>query len=213
MKGIFVKSKEVGTGNIPDAPSKPTDSTFNRVDAKLRTENNLVGFSVTRSTRQQGPNGDTYTVVYQNSRGDTSTFQVVVFPNGQIYMTSRSIQQVVSPGGYDPNNDPTYWGPPSGQTVVDDMPPPNATMAQVYNSKSFQACFKALTQISVYASAQIQGVSWSLNPFTHVTSYKLSFWVSTGQFEAVLSYDNVSGKAKVDSVTPGSSAPISGYPF
>ena len=127
-------------------------------------------------------------------------------------MTSRSIQQVVSPGGYDPNNDPTYWGPPSGpsgpsgKTVVDDMPPPNATMAQVYNSKSFQACFKALTQNPAYASAQIQGVGWSLNPFTHVTTYKVSFWASGGNFEAVLSYDNTSGKAKVDSVTPSSSA-------
>lgn len=69
-----MKSKEVGTGNIPDTPSNQTDSTFARVDAKLRAENNLVGFSVTQSTRQQGPNGDTYTVVYQNSRGDTYTF-------------------------------------------------------------------------------------------------------------------------------------------
>ncbi len=197
---LKVDSKLVGPHNTPDTP------TFEQVDAKVRSENDLNGFTLNK--KQQGPNGDIYTMVYSNSRGDTYTFQVNLDPAGRMYISSKQFQQS---GGswYDPNNDPTYWGPPSGpsgQTVVDDMPPPNATMAQVYNSKSFQACFKALTQISAYASAQIQGISWSLNPFTHVTSYKLSFWVSTGQFEAVLSYDNVSGKAKVDSVTPGSSA-------
>lgn len=59
------------------------DQGFRLIDAKLRNENNLNGFDVTKVTKQV-VNGFIYTISYKNSVGTTITYTVILGTNGKI---------------------------------------------------------------------------------------------------------------------------------
>ena len=86
------------------------DPNFQAIDQKLRSENDLEGFTPTSVSRQI-VNGNLYTIVYRNPEGAEFTYVVLVpFNNGEITVESSSgkAAPVTPPSPILPTNLPQY---------------------------------------------------------------------------------------------------------
>jgi hypothetical protein len=89
------------------------DENFLNIDAKLRKENDLVGFDVTE-VRRQLVNGNNYWVTYKNFKGDTFVFEVYASFKGELEVKNKAKAIPV------PSTEPV------GLTIVPPPPKPTA---------------------------------------------------------------------------------------